>query len=138
MNDFELDVQTYLVAQGLVDGTTPWQSVRGKIIPNPDRIVVITADVGPTPEIHAASGLGSGALRRPNVQVLVRGEPNERDAARAKAADIFDALHALSGPTMNSNVYVMVRARASNFAQIEDDQSRPIFTMSYEATEAAA
>lgn len=139
MRDMPQDVQSYLVAQGLVvDGQASddndWSSTRGGGFDEIDRLVTITEDGGPTPQVPASSGLGSGALGFPGVQVRVRGRANERDTARTKAAAIYDALHGLSGATLGSAAYMLVHARTSEFALFYDERSRPNYTMSYQAT----
>jgi hypothetical protein len=142
MRDLAADVQAYLEAEGLVDGTTDWPSTRGALYDEGadgqvDQIVQIAEDVGPAPEVHAAEGAGSEALTFPSVLVTVRGLPFDRDSARAKAAAIYEALHSLSGVTLGNGTYMQVRARSSEFARVFDKRSRPRFSMSYLATAAA-
>lgn len=135
------DVQTYLVAQGLVDGTTGWPSKRRHVSDHDTesaQLVVVTEDGGPVPTHDAASGLGSAATRVPGVQVFVRGEPFEGDEAFAKAQAIYDALHSLKGTAVGASTYVAVQARTPEPVFIGyDDKQRPQFTISFLATVAA-
>lgn len=137
MNDLAADVQTYLAAQGLVDGTTSWPSTLGQLHDESDRLVQIAEDVGDAPEVHASEGLGSAAFVRPAVLITVRGAPHERTEARAKAAAIYDELHALLDATLDADTYLQIRARSSEFARVYDDRMRPRYSMGYMATAAA-
>lgn len=126
------DVQAYLQAQGLVDGATDWPSVRRRVHDQSNRLVVLTEDGGPEPEIPRAEGLGSGAMKVPGVQVLVRGDPWDGDAALAKARAIHDALHGLAGVTMGEATYSGVRAMTPEpvFLGFEEN-GRPQFTVAF-------
>lgn len=135
------DVQTYLAAQSLVDGTTGWPSKRRHVSDHDTEIaqlVVVTEDGGPVPTHDAVSGLGSAATSVPGVQVFVRGKPFEGDAAFAKAQAIHDALHSLKDTEMGDATYISVQARTPEPVFIGyDDKQRPQFTISFLATVAA-
>lgn len=138
MNDLPADVQAYLAAQSLIDGSTGWPSTRGALHDEFDRLVAIRSDGGPEPEVYAASGLGSAALHRPSVQVRVRGAAADtRDVVYATAVAVHDALHGLHGATLGGTDYLLVRARSGGFAEFYDDRQRLNLTMSYLATVAA-
>jgi hypothetical protein len=136
--DLAADVQSYLIAEGLVDGATGWPSTRGRVHDETERLVAVASDVGPAPEAHAAEGLGSAALTIPSVQVRVRGAAADtRDEINTKARAIYDALHSLQGETLGSTAYMQIAARASAFAEFYDDRERLNLTMSYLAYAAA-
>lgn len=107
------DLQTYLAAQGHIDGATGWTSVRRRLHDKVDKLVVITEDGGPAPEIATATGLGSAAFRDPAAQVLVRGEPWQSDEVVTKAQDIYDELHGRLAVTLGSTTYDRVVAQSS-------------------------
>lgn len=125
------DVQTYLEAQDIIGGSTGWTSVRRRMHEAADKMVVLTEDGGAAPEIQAATGLGDAALKDPGVQIMVRAEEWDGDAALAKAQAIFDALHGLSG-TVGSGSYLRIKAMTSEplFAGY-DDRGRPIHTIAF-------
>lgn len=132
------DVQAYLEAQTLIGGATGWGSVRRLVHDQTDKLVVITEDGGPQSPIDAASGLGSGAVDQIGVQVLVRGEPRDSDAAQAKADAILEQLHSLKDESLNGTVYIAVRSRTPEPVFFGfDGNERPQFTTSFLAAVAA-
>lgn len=109
------DVQTYLAAQGLVDGATQWPSVRRTMGDDadpdqPSRLVGIMEDGGPPPDIPADQGVGVAADVDPGVQVLVRGAPWDGDGCVAQCEAIRTALHGLQDATLGATTYIRVRA----------------------------
>jgi hypothetical protein len=71
------------------------------------------------------------------VQIRVRGEPWDGDAAEAKSQEIFDALHGLLRVTMGYGQYERVKAQTSSPIFIGfDAKSRPEFTISFRAVQA--
>lgn len=125
------DVQDYLVAEGVVDGSTGWPSVRGVLHDQSDRLVAIKNDGGALPEIGAASGLGSAAHRDPRVLITVRGAPHERDLSESKAQEIYDKLHGRLATTMGSGTYQRVMAETPPIEVGQDDNKRPIQTIAF-------
>jgi hypothetical protein len=128
------DVQSYLETQGIIGGSTGWVSSRRRLHDGDgslDKIVVVTEDGGGTPEFKASSGLGDAAIKRPAVQVMVRGEEWDSDASLAKAQAIFTALHSVTG-TIGAGSYLGVHARTSEpiFAGF-DERGRPLHTISF-------
>lgn len=125
------DVQTFLVAQGLVDGSTGWPSVRRFKHDDSDQLVVITEDGGREPELPASSGIGDAALGDPAVHVMVRAGALDSDAAGAKAQAILDALHGHQG-SVGSTTPLRVQSRTAEpiFAGF-DENNRPEFTTSF-------
>lgn len=127
------DVQDYLAAQSIVDGATGWPSARRRMHDGDgDKLVVITEDGGPEPEMAATVGIGSAAWRDPAVQVRVRGEPWKGDAAFAIAEAVFTALNGLIDETINSTRYMRVVAQTSGPVFLGyDKKNRPDFTISF-------
>ena len=132
------DVQTYLVAQSLVDGATGWTSVVRRVFGD-GNLVVITEDGGRPSQISAASGIGASALKDPAVQIRVRGGTAwDGNTAFAKAQAIFDALHGLLATTVGVTLYLRVAAQTSEPVFIGfDEANRPQFTMSFRMMTAA-
>jgi len=128
------DVQEYLAALDIVDGSSEWPSVRRRVHDNSNQLVVITEDGGPAAETPADAGIGLAAFGFPQVQCRVRGEPWDGDSSHAKAEEIRDALHGLQGPVMGSTQYIMVTALTSGPVFLGfDDKGRPEHTISFQA-----
>lgn len=126
------DGQTYLAAQGLIDGATGWPSSRRKRHETDDgRLVVLTEDGGAQSEIPAQEGLGDVASKDPGLQVYVRGQPNKGDAAHAKALEIKDALHGLLDADLGATTYERIVALSEPIFNGWDDQDRAQFTISF-------
>lgn len=139
--DIVTDVQTLLATLGLVDGPSGWTSSRRVLTDEtgPEsgaRVVAITEDGGPAPEMSADEGLGSAAFSFPAVQIRVRGRPHKGDETRAKVAAIRDALHSTRG-AVGDTWYTWIRARSEPVFLGLDDQRRPEFTISFVAAVAA-
>lgn len=130
------DVQKYLQQLGIVDDSSDeWPSVRRRVHDGSDRLVIITEDGGFEPETPAPEGsLGDSALKEPAVQVRVRAEKWNGDAAFAKAQEIFDALHGLLRVELNGTYYMRIKAQTPQPLFIGyDDSGRPEFTISFRA-----
>ena len=125
------DVQDYLEEEGLVDGSTEWQSLRRNRQDKQDKIVVITEDGGPEPEIYKATGIGDAAVRDSGVQILVRAERLNGDAAQEQAQAIYDALHGLTDTTLGETEYIRVVALTSEPSFLQDENERPLVTWAY-------
>lgn len=133
------DLQTYLQAQGLVDGDTEWVSTRHQPHDGQDRLVTIAADGGPSPEVGASQGLGSAAARTPGVQVRCRAEAGNGDAAETKAREILDQLAGRTGVTMDETYYWGIEAVTSDPLPVgADDNNRPEFSISFRCQTAQA
>jgi hypothetical protein len=133
------DLQTYLDDQGIIDGSTDWPSVRrrlhdGTVAEPVNQLVVLTEDGGPQPETPADEGMGDCAWRFPTVQVRVRGDRLDSDAAEAKAQEIYDALHGQLGVTMGEVEYAGVHALSEPLFIGFDEKGRPEFTFSVQMT----
>lgn len=127
------DVQAYLEAEGITDGSTSWPSVRRRLHDGSDQLVVITEDGGPTPEI-GAPGVRSASLKDPAFQVRVRATAWDGDASAAKAQEIFDALHGRLKLEMGEGRYLRVAAQSPEPVFIGyDERGRPEHTISFRA-----
>jgi hypothetical protein len=128
-------VQTRLAAQGLVDGATGWPSVRRNLNDTSDRMVVLTEDGGPPPEITKAEGIGDTAMETIGVQLRVRGAPRLGDEAAAKAQACLDDLDSLQGVQIGTRVYMSVSAATGEPVFIGfDAKERPEFTVAFRMT----
>jgi hypothetical protein len=134
------DMQAFLDDAGLAgDSVSGWPSVRRRLHDESDQLVVITEDGGTAPEIPAAAGLGSAALKDPAVQVRVRAAPWDGDASLAKAQAIMDALHGQLEVDMGEGHYLRVVAQSAAPVFIGyDERSRPEHTISFRAAAMAA
>jgi hypothetical protein len=128
------DVQSYLAALDIIDGSSEWPSVRRHAHDDTARLVVLTEDGGGEPETPSPTGIGDSAMMEPAVQVLVRGDPQDSDAAEAKAAEIFVALHGLLQTEVGTMTYARIKAQTPGPLFIGFDESgRPEFTISFRA-----
>jgi hypothetical protein len=125
------DVQAFLVQEGIVDGDTVWPSVRRNLHDDSQRLVVITEDGGPAPQIARDEGLGDAAVKDSGAHILVRAERQNGDAAYAKAREIMDALHGLAGEVLGSTEYIRVVALTSEPVFLQDETERPLFTIAF-------
>lgn len=132
------DVQAYLEDQSLIGTGTGWSSFRRRVNDSADQQVVISEDGGPVPEFPAASGLGSGAVADPGVQVFVRGTPWDGDGSAAKAEAIRDELHGLVDQTISGTRYIRIRAMTPEPVFIGfDENGRPEHTIAFRLMRAA-
>ena len=102
------DVQAYLAANSLVDGGTGWPSVLRRVHDETAKLVIITEDGGPVPQIPRAQGIGDVAMGEPGVQIMVRGEPWKSQDTMDQGQAILDLLHGLAGETIGSTDYIGV------------------------------
>lgn len=126
------DVQMFLSENGITDGSTDWPSVLRMMHDESDRLVVITEDGGPAPELPAAAGVGDSALADVGVRIVTRGSIDEIEEAQAKAQEIFDALHGQLNTTLGYTPYLRVRAfNAHPYFVQWDDRRRPVFSSAF-------
>ncbi len=132
------DVVAYLTEEGIVDGSsssTGWPSSKRRVHDQTQQLVIVTEDGGAPPEIGRIDD--SAALESPGVQVRVRGEPWDGDAVAAKMAEVYAALHGLTGATLGSTFYVGIVALTSSPASFYDEKGRVNQTMSFALTRPA-
>jgi hypothetical protein len=127
------DVQSYLTAQGIAGGSTPWPCFRRYMPDDTAQCVVVTEDGGFEPEFPTDSGIGDSAEEEPAVQVRVRGARRDGDGPFGKMREIKEALHGKRFVTMGSNVYRRVRAQSGILFIGQDEKERPEFTLSFRA-----
>jgi hypothetical protein len=126
------NVQTYLDAQAITGGVTGWTCVRRGTHDQADRMVTVTEDGGPTPELPSPSGVGDVAFVDRGVHLEVRGRARKSDESAAKALEIWAALHGLMGVTMGSTVYERVTALTAGPVFVAFDEiGRPIHTVAF-------
>lgn len=127
------DLQLYLQQEGVVDGSTEWPSVRRRVHDGSDKLVILTEDGGST-ERPSASGIGDSAMRNPQVQIRVRGEPWDGDSAEAQIKAIEAVLHGASPGVIGYTVYKRLGALTEPIFMGFDTKNRPEFAQSYRAT----
>jgi hypothetical protein len=124
------DLQAYLMAEGLIDGSSGWPSSRSGAHDDSERLVVFAPDGGSSPEIPAVSGIGDTAMQDPAVHVTVRGAVGERDEAEEAMEALRFAAHGKTSTSMGSILYFRVAARSEPVMYF-DDRNRPNFTVSF-------
>lgn len=128
------DVFAFLETQGIAGGSTEWTLLRRREMDAPanDRLVIVSDDGGPLPEIAEASGIGDSALRDVAVQVRVRARAWDGDGSAGKAAEIFDALHGMRNIELGSAPYLRVRAQTAEPLFLGfDETGRPQHSMTF-------
>lgn len=132
------DFQSYLAAQGIVDGGTGWPSSRRFMHDGSAQLVVISEDGGDPPGVFKAGAVGDAEIRRPALQFMVRGAEGDGDGSRSKAQEIFDLLQDETGVTIGGADYLLITARTPQpiFTGF-DDKNRPIHTVSFRCAVAA-
>lgn len=127
------DVQDFLENESLIGGGTGWVSVQRLLHDDEgDRIVVISEDGGPLPEVPSAGGVGEAALADVGVHFMVRAGPEDSEASFDMAQAILDALHGTIHATLNGQEYIRGRALTGEpiFAGF-DDRRRPTHTIAF-------
>lgn len=135
------DFQTYLqsLSPDVIDGDSGWPSVRRRVHDGSDRLVVFSEDGGFDPETPSEEGIGDSAMMEPAVQVRVRAEAWNGDAASAKAREIFGIFHGLMRVTMGDQYYIRIKAQTPEPLFMGfDGNGRPEMTISFRALRAVA
>lgn len=125
------DVRAFLQSEGLIDGSTGWESHPRYMPDDQDKVVAIFEDGGPAPDPVADAGIGADASQYSGAQIRVRDAEYQHDTAYAKAKTILDKLHAVpGGQAMGSGLYEGVFAATSEpIGPMYDDQRRPVYTV---------
>ena len=117
------DIQTYLAAQGLVDGDSGWKCSIGFIATSKNQIVALEYEPGSGPDTHEDEN------RLPTFRVMVRASPKKTAACLVKWQAVYDALQdghaALTATAGVDGTYHMMQTDSSAPAQWEDDANRP-------------
>lgn len=128
------DVFAFLESEGFAGGSTDWTLLRRRVMDAPaaDSLVVLTEDGGTAPEQPAQSGIGDSAMQDRGIQIRVRAEAWNGDAAQAKAKAISNALHGQRNVQIGSTRYLRVGAMTAEPVFIGFDSSgRPEYTQSF-------
>jgi hypothetical protein len=128
------DLSTYLIAQGIVGGSTEWAIKHRRTMDSPvtDQLVTLIEDGGPPPEISTATGIGDEAQHDIGVLVTIRGNAWKGDTNYTKAMEIFDELHGKRDITLVSKLYLRIRAMTPEPVFLGfDDQGRPRHTIAF-------
>ena len=128
------DVHAYLVDQGIAGGSTEWALKKRRQMDSPvtAQLITITEDGGAPPEIDEIEGIGDSALHDVGVLISIRGNPWQGDANNTKAMEIFVALHGKRDITLDSNVYMRIRALTPEPVFLGfDDKGRPRHTIAF-------
>mgnify|MGYP003395104934 CR=1 FL=1 len=119
------DVRTYLISQGLVEGSTGWSCTEAYMPDDADKTVAI----------FETGGLPADTLDRKNravtFQTRVRAARLDFTTARTKWQQIFDALQdaqVASGSPQSLVGYVFIQAMAVAPTHFNDNNGRPNLT----------
>lgn len=124
------DLADRLTTQGIAtSGTDLFKAVMPS---TPDEIIAMYQTGGPAP-VHAMSaGPGTALAERPHVQVQARAA--RPDTALKRVQDVWFALDALGGVTINGVRYLSVYALQSPFPLTVDATGRYIYAVNFEIT----
>lgn len=121
------DIATHLETAGVGEASTGWPIVKGSMPEDPDgsggnKCIAVYELPGEAP-IEASTT----PIDLPGIQVKVRGEPEDYEAARAKMQDVIDAL---SDATIAGYVFCY-QATSAPLALGLDGNRRPQFVMGF-------
>ena len=122
------DIKTYLVAQGLVEGSTGWICRLGTEPSTPNQVVTIYEQPGIAPA--RAFGGNASDVPRPTFQVRVRGE-NDQDYA-TPAAKIVAIAQALN-KTAVTPTFEMIARDSGPLPLGLDGSNRHIFVWNFDS-----
>lgn len=129
MSDFLADIESFLVAQGLVGDTDGWVCRHNSHTESPDKQIVIYETGGSVPSVPK-DGDASTTMDQITFMIRGRGEPGGGTALRARMGSIYRALH---GGNLGSD-FVLVRALQSGPMSLgRDANDRPGLTWNFEA-----
>lgn len=130
------DLYGLLEAEGLAGSGTDWDLTERRSGDSPlrDRLVTISEDGGPEPEVPTSEGIGDGAMMEVGGLIKVRGNPGEGIEAATKAEAIHALLHGRLRQTMGDHYYERVKAMTGEPVFIGwDSRDRPEFTTAFRA-----
>ena len=122
MNPPSQDISDILVGAGV--GTFGTDLFISKEPDSPDACVTIFDTGGFDPVANYVYDF-------PTVQIRIRGGKMEYQTAFAKAQDVKDTLHGLSGETWNSTKYVGIWAQGDIIFVGYDESNRPVLTVNF-------
>lgn len=122
------EVRTFLLAAGI--GLTAAAVKLGVMPDKPD--VMTTLLEYPGPQDDAGFGSAGSRYEHPRMQIVVRGAPDDYQAARLQAEKIRQALAGVQGQTLSGTLYLMVKPLTSPFPMGEDVNKRPRIACNYQ------
>lgn len=119
-------IKDLLVAAGvgIFNTTSGWSIVIGKVVPQPDNVIIIRETGGQPPN-------PKWLLDYPSVQIVVRAGENSYVAARGKAESVKNALLGLVSQDLNGDRWVQINMIGDIFHLGEDEMRRPRFTLNF-------
>jgi hypothetical protein len=123
-----------LIAQGVGTSSILFRDkmpeVKQEAVQDPEVIGCVYEGSASPPELEFGAAVARWEF--PNVQLVFRGRPNERDAARAKAKAAWDAMLLIQGETTLSGTrYVFCQPLQSPFLLREDEKQRHYIACNY-------
>jgi hypothetical protein len=106
-----------LTAQGL---TTGYTVMRGALPATPDKVIVVNETGGAGPSLT----FGGGVVENPNVQVVVRGLPDDSDTPRLTVERIYQAAMNWGAFTQGGTRFLSVTPLAAPFPRDRDGNRR--------------
>lgn len=127
------DLADWIEAQGVAHGTDPsltggWKLAVDVMPEAPDHVVKLGYAGGPGPREKNAT------VRRPQVQVAVRGDRYGGAAVRAKVEEIFALMHNLPTTVMGGTTVLGVQVFGEVLTLGLDDNRRPQLALNFQTT----
>jgi len=113
-----------LLGTSVVGGSTGWTLKVGKMVGEPDQVIVMYDTGGLTPN-------PKWAVDYPTIQAMVRGKPNDYGVTWAKARAVRDALLGLDSQTVGSDRWVSIVCPGDVGFVGYDDAQRPMVSVNF-------
>lgn len=114
-----------LTAEGFVfGGSTDWAMFIGQTVAEPDRCISVTDSGGRAPD-------PKWLLDYPSVQIIVRGGPNDYEAAMNKVKQIKSILLGASSQVVNGDQWNHINLAGEPSLLGYDQNKRPEFVMNF-------
>jgi hypothetical protein len=126
-----LEVADYLEAEGVAGGDTGWTLFTGFLPTSPHRAVAVFPAGGLAPE-------AKNPLRHPQVQVRVRGNPQEQTAPYEKVEEVLAALRRVRNQVLGAGYYAHLLPASDVLALGQDQSQRFEYTVTFRAARSAA
>jgi len=101
-----------------------WRIFLGRFPDTPDTIILVNGTGGANPYPHLR-------LNFPSVQVMLRGEQNGYQEARAKAKEVCDKLLGMDTEVLNFDTYRSCNQIGDVIWLGQDENNRPIFSANF-------
>lgn len=120
----EVNIRSLLVTAGIgaAGGTNDWAIHIGKLINNPDNIIIVTSSGGIAPN-------PKWLVDYPSVQVLIRGK--DYVTAKGKAQNVKDTLLGISNQTVNGDILAAVNMIGDITPLGFDESNRITFAVNF-------